>query len=269
MDEPRPFRWMTYRHLSEVWGCSLDAARERVRRNKWSKQPGNSREILVAVPPSELEEATSPDLAGGAARSPNTNQAANSPSHAGAAPENSALPELGAAELWNRLRTAEQQLARAEGERTGLRTVLRMAETALNRVCQREKALFERASRAEQHAADALAVMRQLTLRVEQIQQAHAAEQSRLTVAEEAAESVKRIATDAIAAAEARAEDACQRAAEEMKRREEAEREAAAAIARLDSFQQNRLQRLQATSSDASAVTYITKRPWWHRLFRL
>src|SRR5690349_8458686 len=143
MDEPRPFRWMTYRHLSEVWGCTVDAARERVRRNKWPKQPGNSREILVAVPSSELDDVTRPDLSGGTAHSSAPIPAANSPSLAAAGSDRSALPEFSVAELWSRLRAAERQLARADGERTALRDLLRMAEAALDQACQREKTLSQ------------------------------------------------------------------------------------------------------------------------------
>src|SRR3712207_2059377 len=56
-DAEPPFRLMSYRALAEVWGCSLEAAQERVRLHRWRKQPGNSRQVPIAVPLHVLEEA--------------------------------------------------------------------------------------------------------------------------------------------------------------------------------------------------------------------
>lgn len=56
MDDREPYRLLPYRSLSGIWGCTIEAAQERVRRNKWAKQPGNGREILVRVPLTALED---------------------------------------------------------------------------------------------------------------------------------------------------------------------------------------------------------------------
>ena len=55
MDDHGPYRLLPYRTLAGIWGCSTEAAQERVRRNKWPKQPGNGREVLVRVPLTALE----------------------------------------------------------------------------------------------------------------------------------------------------------------------------------------------------------------------
>ena len=55
-NELSSYRLLTYRALSEVWDCSVEAAQERVRRRRWPKRKGNGREILVAVPLHELEK---------------------------------------------------------------------------------------------------------------------------------------------------------------------------------------------------------------------
>lgn len=56
MDDREPYRLLPYRSLASIWGCTTEAAQERVRRNKWSKQPGNGREVLIRVPLAVLED---------------------------------------------------------------------------------------------------------------------------------------------------------------------------------------------------------------------
>jgi hypothetical protein len=56
MDDREPYRLLPYRSLARIWGCTTEAAQERVRRNKWPKQPGNGREVLIRVPLAVLED---------------------------------------------------------------------------------------------------------------------------------------------------------------------------------------------------------------------
>ena len=131
-DAEPPFRLMSYRALAEVWGCSLEAAQERVRRHKWRKQPGNSREVLIAVPLHVLEA-----VAGDG--EPRASMAVREQVRAQREREFQALRErVEKAEAAAQAAQADAVQARrdadrAQGEVAGLREAVRVAEEAVRR----------------------------------------------------------------------------------------------------------------------------------------
>ena len=131
-DAEPPFRLMSYRALAETWGCSLEAAQERVRRHKWRKQPGNSRQVLIAVPLHVLEEAVGEG-------DPRATTDLREEVRAQREREFQALRERAErAEMAVQTAQADAVQARrdadrAQGEAAGLREAVRVAEEALRR----------------------------------------------------------------------------------------------------------------------------------------
>ncbi len=131
-DAEPPFRLMSYRGLAEVWGCSLEAAQERVRRHKWRKQPGNSRQVLVAVPLHVLEEAVgdgdprvSMDL--------REEVRAQRERELQGLRERAERAEAAAQAAQEDVVQARRDADRAQGEAAGLREAVRVAEEAVRR----------------------------------------------------------------------------------------------------------------------------------------
>ncbi len=150
-DTESPYRMMSYRALAEAWGCSVEAAQERVRRHRWRKQPGNGRQMLIAVPLHVLEEA----VGDGGPRTPTD---LREELQAQREREFQALrqraEEAEALVLTVRREAAEarREADRAQGEAAGLREGLRVAEDAARRADDGRREADARATDAVRRA---------------------------------------------------------------------------------------------------------------------
>lgn len=131
-DAEPPFRLMSYRALAEVWDCSLEAAQERVRRHKWRKQPGNSRQVLIAVPLHVLEEAVG-DSGPRASADLREEVRAQREREFQALRERAGRAEAAAQAAQADAAQARREADRAQGEAAGLREAVRVAEEAVRR----------------------------------------------------------------------------------------------------------------------------------------
>ena len=142
MDDHEPYRLLPYRTLAGIWGCSTEAAQERVRRNKWPKQPGNGREVLVRVPLTALESVghdpePSPTDIRQSVRAQREaevqalrDRAEAAEAAARVAQQEAADAKALAAEATKQVAQMQTDLARTSGELTGLNRVLVTAEEA-------------------------------------------------------------------------------------------------------------------------------------------
>ena len=153
-DAEPPFRLLSYRALAEVWGCSVEAAQERVRRHKWRKQPGNSRQVLIAVPLHALEEPVGDDLP----RTPidlreevRSQRERESQALRDRAEKAEAAAQAAQADATQARREAD----RAKGEADGLREAVRIAEDAVRRTEMARQAAEDREKNALRRAEGA------------------------------------------------------------------------------------------------------------------
>jgi hypothetical protein len=164
MEEHAPHRKLTYRALAQLWGCSVEAAQERVRRHRWGKEPGNGRQVLVRVPVADLEAAAdepAPDagavLADVRAERERQMQALRDRLAEAETARQHANGERDAA----RREAVEQREARllAEGEAHGLREAIRIAEEGRRDADERAAEALAQAAqaRAQGEAAEAAA----------------------------------------------------------------------------------------------------------------
>lgn len=164
MEEPAPHRKLTYRALAQLWGCSVEAAQERVRRHRWGKEPGNGREVLVRVPVADLEAAAeepAPDagaiLADVRAEREREMQALRDRLAEAEAAQQRAEGERDAAR--QEATDQREKRIRTEGEAHGLREAIRIAEEGRRDADGRaEEALSQAAqARTKGEAAEAAA----------------------------------------------------------------------------------------------------------------
>ena len=145
MDDHEPYRLLPYRTLAGIWGCSTEAAQERVRRHKWPKQPGNGREVLVRVPLTALESvghdpAPSPTDVRQAVRVQREaevqalrDRADVAEVAARVAQQEAAEAKASAAEATKQVAQLQLQLAQTSGELAGVNRALATAEEAARR----------------------------------------------------------------------------------------------------------------------------------------